>query len=121
MVSSSGGDRTPGLFEGPRATLSSLSLSNLELSDTNVYETSISALLRTAAHVCQVVVINGAHMQALAPFCRFWNRAKCPEVGSEDWETKSATPVGYRSVSLIRKCLLLRPFSRHVSKVPWCF
>ena len=36
---------------------SSLLLSSLELSDTTIYEPSIRALLRTAAHFCQGVVL----------------------------------------------------------------
>jgi len=36
---------------------SSLLLSNLELSDTKVYESEIRALLGTASHFCEVVVL----------------------------------------------------------------
>ena len=36
---------------------SSVSLSSLELSDTKVYEPQIRALLGTAAHFCEVVVL----------------------------------------------------------------
>ena len=37
--------------------LSSLLLSSLELSDTQVYEPFIQALLGTASHFCEVVVL----------------------------------------------------------------
>jgi hypothetical protein len=42
----------PGLF-----VFSSLSLSSLELIDTKVYEPEVRALLGTAAHFCEVVVL----------------------------------------------------------------
>ena len=51
-----------GPAERPKACESSLSssalLSSLELSDTQVYEPYIRALLGTAAHFCKVVVLN---------------------------------------------------------------
>ena len=42
-------------FRGSSSS-SSLLLSSLELSDTQVYEPSIRALLGTASHLCEVVV-----------------------------------------------------------------
>ena len=43
------------LLSGPRSSSSSLLLSSLELSDTQVYEPQLRALLGTAAHFCEVV------------------------------------------------------------------
>ena len=42
----------------PSATLFPLSLSSLELSDTQVYESGIRAPFGTAAHFCEEVVLN---------------------------------------------------------------
>ena len=49
---------------GEGCASSSLSLSSLEMSDAKVYEPSIRALLGTASHFCEVVVLNerGVHL-----------------------------------------------------------
>jgi len=85
---------------GIRIFSSSLLLSSLELSDTKVYEPHIRALLGTASHFCEVVVLKSKTLnaQAVRPMLRGWGFG-----GQGGWpKLKPRTPFS-DSASRIRK------------------
>ena len=84
-----------------RRTLASLLLSSLEMSDTTIYEPYLRALLGTASHFCEVVILKSRAVQAAhATHCATHCTPCRPLIGAFSGWIRTPPPTGAEGAQL---------------------